>query len=342
MGIVLRQSFKATIFSYIGAVIGVLNIVLVSPYCLSPEVIGLNRMFCESAMFLVFFVQLAVPQTAIKFFPYFKKDSDNSNRGFFAFFLIIPIIGLIIFGIIYIILKPLIINYFITNSKIFTSYFYYIIPFTVILSYLNVVETFATCLYRIVIPKMIREIIIRILNILIIFLFYFKLLSLNQFIISLIGIYFTGFLLNLFYLRKFLRISFKINFKWIDKNLVKQIIYYTIFIILGGIGSAIAGKIDVFMISSKLGISQTGIFTIAFYMIAIIEIPSRALMQISAPIVSEAIKNNDIKNIESIYKKSSINQLIVGGGLFILLWININNIFRIMPHGNLYECGRYV
>ena len=43
MGIVIRQSIKASIVSYAGAVIGAVSTIFIYPYFLSPELIGLNR-----------------------------------------------------------------------------------------------------------------------------------------------------------------------------------------------------------------------------------------------------------------------------------------------------------
>ena len=37
-----------------------------------------------------------------------------------------------------------------------------------------------------------------------------------------------------------------------------------------------------------------------------------------------------------------MNQLLIGGFLFILIWGNVNNIFQIMPHGEIYQKGKYV
>jgi len=77
-------------------------------------------------------------------------------------------------------------------------------------------------------------------------------------------------------------------------------------------------------------------------MTSIIEIPSRATLQISSPFVSESLENNDIPRLKDLYVRFSSNQAIIGGLLLILLWANINSIFELMPNGDLYEAGKYV
>jgi O-antigen/teichoic acid export membrane protein len=51
---------------------------------------------------------------------------------------------------------------------------------------------------------------------------------------------------------------------------------------------------------------------------------------------------DDRKQIEILYKKSSLTQLVIGGLLFVLIWFNIENIFKIIPHGNEYAQGMWV
>ena len=341
MGIVVRQSAKASLVNYIGVAIGYFNVVYLYPYCLNPEIIGLNKILIDSAIFLAFFVQLSVPQAAIKFFPFFK-DEKQKHHGFFLLLMIFPIIGLLIFGSIFFLFNSNITTYFITNAKLFTDYIYIILPLTIFITYINILETYATLLLRIAIPRLIREIVLRLLNILIIVLFYFRILSLSEYILCLTGIYLLVLILNLFYLSKVLKISFKPDFKFLDKKLLKQILAFTSFVMISGIGANIVYKIDVFMISSKINLANTGIYTIAFYIITIIEIPARAILSIISPIVSESINKKDFANVDALYKKTALNEFLMGGFLFLLVWINIDNIFKIMPSGHLYQSGKYV
>jgi O-antigen/teichoic acid export membrane protein len=96
------------------------------------------------------------------------------------------------------------------------------------------------------------------------------------------------------------------------------------------------------MLSAYSGLRNTGIYTIAFFIATFIEIPKKSLSQVLIPLVSEANKNNDIGKLEELYKKSSLTQLIIGGFIFIIIWCNIANIFRLIPHGNIYSEGKWV
>jgi O-antigen/teichoic acid export membrane protein len=63
-------------------------------------------------------------------------------------------------------------------------------------------------------------------------------------------------------------------------------------------------------------------------------------MKISDPIISQSWKNNDLEHLKFLYKKTSMSQLVIGALLFIGIWGNESNIFRILPE--TYEQGKYV
>ena len=340
MGIVIRQSIKASIVTYIGAVIGYLNVVFITPYCLPPSIVGLGKVFIDLGFFLTFFAQLGLSSGIVRFFPFFKDNKNN--HGFFFLVMVLPLAGMLVFGLSYLFLKNWLTHYFVANSELLTHYLNYILPLTLVLVYLNICEIYTSCLLRIVVPKLIREIILRILNIWIILLFFFKIISLDQYMISIIGINGIALLLNFIYLAKISKLSLKPDFSFLNKSLIKQISTYLLFIMLGGIGTNLVSKFDVLMISSSINLTNTGIFTIAFYITSIIEIPSRSILQISAPLVSDALKNNHFEKLKDIYRKSSLNQFILGSFVLLLVWINVDNIFRIMPNGALYSQGKYV
>jgi O-antigen/teichoic acid export membrane protein len=132
------------------------------------------------------------------------------------------------------------------------------------------------------------------------------------------------------------------NKKGIPKELLGKIFPYMGFMLFAGIGSTIVTRVDAFMISSMIGLAGTGIYTISYFMSSIIEIPSRATMQISAPFVSEALDDNDIPRLKDLYVRYTSNQSLIGGFLLVLLWSNVDSIFRIMPNGDLYSAGKLV
>jgi len=332
---------KATIVSYFGACIGAFSVIYLYPKCLSPEQIGLTRVLLEAGLFFSLFAQLGMSNIAIKFFPYFQNPAKKNN-GFFFLITVIPIIGFLIFVIIFLLFQKSIGSLFAAKSKLFTEYILFVIPLTLFVIYINIYEAYSSLLHRIVVPKIVKEVIVRILTIAIIAMLFLHWINLHQFVILFTCIYGLAMILNLTYINLIQPISFKPQFGFFNRPLMKEMLLFMLYMIVAGSGSSIAGKIDVYMISTRISLADTGIFSIAFFIASFIEMPSRSIFQITTPFISNALKNNQIDVVDNLYKRTSLNQLLICGFLFLLIWANVGNIFSIMPNGHIFEKGKYV
>ena len=341
MGIVIRQSIKASIVNYIGAFIGFLTMMFVVTKFLSPEDIGLRSVIYEVALLFATLAQLGTSSSIMRFFPYFRNEEKNHN-GFFFYILVLPLIGCVVFIPLYLVLKEPIISFFGKESQLFTSYYYWVIPLIIFLAFWSVFESYSNVNMRIVVPKMVREVIVRLLLVVIYLLYGFHVINRDGFISTFIAVYGIALLIMFFYISRIAPISLKHDNSFVNKPLRKDIKNYTLVLIVGALGNSILGKLDLFMVSSELGFDFAGIYTIAFYMGTIIDIPARSITAISTPIAANALQKGDIDEANKLYKKVSLNQLIIGGLLFVLVWINIDNIFRIIPNGDIYAQGKWV
>lgn len=111
---------------------------------------------------------------------------------------------------------------------------------------------------------------------------------------------------------------------------------------MGNASATIIANIDSLMLSAYSGLGSAGMYTIAFFIAAVIEIPKRSISQVVIPIVSQANKDGDIPKLKELYQKTSLNQMIIGGLLFLGIWCNIDNIFKIIPNGEIFSPGKWV
>jgi O-antigen/teichoic acid export membrane protein len=132
-----------------------------------------------------------------------------------------------------------------------------------------VFETNANVLMRIVVPKLVREVVVRVLALVVYLVYAFKLLSLDGFVIAFCSVYAVATLINIIYLFSLNRISLKPDFKYITKSLRKDYLLYTLFLIAAALGGAITPSINTFFISAQMGLNYTGIFAIATFIAAI-------------------------------------------------------------------------
>ncbi len=341
MGIIIRQSIKSTIVVYAGLLLGYINILLLSPLVLSPEQIGLTRVLYDGGYMFAVLAQLGIWSVATKFYSYFR-DKKNNDNGFLFYLVSIPLIGFTIVCLLLLIFKQQVTGLFITKSPLIVEYYYYFIPLIFITMYYQVFETYSSLQLRIVVPNMLREVLTKVLYFLIIILLLYHLINFKNFINFYVLTFGISLIILILYLRSMREFHLKPNFKFLKPKLRKQISVYWVFVFFGSLGAFALARMDVIMLSSLSGLYFTGIYSISYLLGNVIEVPRKAIAQISVPIISEAWKNNDVNKIEEIYKKTSINQTIFTGMIFMLIWINIDPIFSLIPNSSIYISGKYV
>ena len=341
MGIVIRQSAKNLTVIYAGLVIGYINTLWLYPLVLSTEQIGFIRIIVSVSFLLASFASLGAINMPAKFFPYFNNIKKQHN-GFLFFLILLGLIGFVLFTIIFLSFKEVIFSIYEENAALLTEYFYYFIPFTFIALYLGIFQAYTIIQQKPVVPNFIKEVAIRLFIVISLLLFFFQSVSFNGFVKLILISYAIALLFQIIYL-KFEKLLFiKPDFSVFRSKYLKSIFIYGLFILLGNASGLIITNIDNLMLSAYKGLRVTGIYTIAFFIATVIEIPRRSLSQSVISLVSEANKNNDIKILDSLYKKSSINQLIIGALIFIGIWCNVENIFHLMPKSEIFIQGKWV
>ena len=166
---------------------------------------------------------------------------------------------------------------------------------------------------------------------------FFEFITKSEFIFYLTIAYVLRTLVMLFY--AFNVYLPKFYFKLPDN--FSEIIKYSLYIILAGSAGAILLDIDKIMIPGKETMEKAAYYTVAVFIGTFIEAPSRAMSQILQPLTSKSLNESDTKEVESLYKKSSINLLLVGGLFFILVNCGVHELFKLMPEKG-YAGGEYV
>lgn len=341
MGIVVRQSIKGTLMNYLGVAIGFVTTFFVMTKYLTQEEIGLTRVMADAALLLSGLAALGTNTSALRYYPYFR-DKASRDHGFFGWTLIVPLVGFVIFTVLFFVFKDFIISKFSDESPLFVDYMYLVIPMAFFMMYMTVFETNANVLMRIVVPKMVREVGVRLFTLGDYILYITGVISLDGMVIGLCLAYLVATLLNIIYLLCLSKISFKIEPGHISKWLRRDFLYYTLFLTVAAVVGNIIPSINTFFISAKMGLAITGIYTIAAYMANLVEMPYRSLSAISRPIISQAMKDNDTQRASMMCKSVSMHQLIAGAFVFFMIWINIDLFFELLPNGEKYVDGKWV
>ena len=173
----------------------------------------------------------------------------------------------------------------------------------------------------------IKEVFGRLCVSFLLFAVYLKLLNAEEFIYAVVFVYFLRMVIMKIY-------AFHLYFpkiQWIGfpRN-IKEILSFSMYIILAGSAGTILLEIDKFMIPQMKQIAEVAYYSVGVYIASVIGIPSRAMQQIINPITAKALNSNNLEEVDDLYRKSSLNLLIVGGLLFLLINVNITELYQII------------
>ena len=326
MGIIQKQGIKSSIFIMIGFVIGAINLLVLFPMFFSKNDQGLVRAMIDIGATLSVFCTLGTLPVVYKFFPFYNHYLGPKKNELPFLTLIINFIG---FGLLLWIgweNKDFIIRK-LGKSPSLATYFNYVYPYTFFLLIFYWLEAFAWGLQKGVFTNFLRETAVRILTTMLILAFGLKWLNLDQFILLFSGIYVIPTLLLIYNLSKSQAWSIRsFRISNVTRRLKGKMLNFALFVFAGQFFNLLARTNDTFMIVGLRGLSDAGIFAIATYVAAIMEIPQRSLNAISIPILAKSWKDKDFANIKHVYHKSVSNLLAVGLLLFGLIWLNIENL----------------
>ncbi len=170
MGVIKRQSIKGTIYSYTGTVIGFITAGLLFPRFLTTEQIGLLTLLASYSTLFSVFASLGFTSVIIRLFPYFR-DESKQHHGFFFLTTAVTALGYLLSVLLFLLLKPLIINDSIEQSPLFVNYLY-LTPFlTLFLLLYSIFDSYNRALFNATYGTFLTEIFQRLAILLLIILF---------------------------------------------------------------------------------------------------------------------------------------------------------------------------
>ncbi len=332
MGKILKTTIKSGLINYIGVIIGFISLLFIQTKVLTESEIGVIRLILDKALLVMPFFLFGIHSVASRFYFYFENSKKEYN-SFITFLFVAPLSLFVIGAIIY--------N--LTNFSIEIPNIFHIFLVLFFLIYIQIFESYLSIKQKVVFPYFLRYIVFRLLYIVLIFLYYFNIITFDILKYFYVAIYLIHFLILITYFFKHLKYSFKIDFSFFNSPVFKEIITYCSFLILGAGSGVLVSKLDTIMLE---GITNNqgfvGVYTIAFAMASVIEVPRRPILKLSIPLLSKNLKENKMLEVLKLYKQSAINLVIIGTVLFSLIWLNIDLIFNFIPNSDIYLKGKYV
>jgi O-antigen/teichoic acid export membrane protein len=331
MGIIQKQTLKGSVYSYIGVLVGFLNMAILSPKIFTPEQIGLTQVMIAIATILSQLGNLGFIDLSNRIFPWFR-DVATKNRGFLGLGLLVTLTGTVIVVILLIFNLDFVVHTYAGSTSLLDDYSSLLPLLLVLTIWFSFFDNYVKILYNAVLGTFLRDLFIRIVNLGLIGLFYFGAIDfdiyvllyvLNQGLPSLVVLIVWLVRKKEFVIGKF--------WLWIDRPMARQLLSLSIYGFIVGLSGIAISNIDKFLIYYYIGLEPAGIYTISFFFATLIMIPGRSLGKIAIPVIADAWKRNDLRTIDEVYTKSCVNQIAIGVLLVAGIIGNLDNIYRILP-----------
>ena len=325
MGIVANQSIKNSIYMYTGMFLGALSVVVFYPnvFYNHPENLGLLQIIVASSTIIHTITYLGAPRILIRYFP---KVNDKNQLISLSF--LIPSIGFLLFALFYYFFNDLLFLFF-NADDIFQENFHFVFILVLFLSFYEILSSLSRSLLNATLPIFLKEIFLKGSFILLLTLHWLNFISFTLFLFLYVSVYFLMIIILFYKIIKKYKYKPTLRFDNIES---RNILKYGMYVLIGGSSAMIVSKVDMMMIAHIMpDLENVAYYTIPFFIGNSVLIPSRSIASIASPLLAKAWKQNDISTIKEIYLKSALNQFLFGSIIFLVIWLNIDDILSILP-----------
>ncbi|MBC3759012.1 polysaccharide biosynthesis C-terminal domain-containing protein [Hyunsoonleella sp. SJ7] len=325
MGIVASQSFKNVISTYGGFAIGAINTLFLYTEFMSDEYYGMVGYMLSLAFVVMPLLAFGAHNTLVKFYSSFK--TRIALHSFLTLMLFMPLLFIIPLASINFIAYDTIASFLSKQNDIIQHYLWHALIISGALAYFEIFFSWAKVQMQTVFGNFMKEVFHRVGTMLLLFLLYFRVISIEQFMTGLVVMYVLRMLTMMLY-------AFSIKLPVIMFRRVislRKILSYSILIIIAGSIATILLDVDKVMLGYYIPIEEIAYYNVAIFIAAVISVPQRSMHQILLPLSAKFLNDRDFESLGDLYKKSSLNLFVVGGGIFLLIILNINQLYLIIP-----------
>jgi O-antigen/teichoic acid export membrane protein len=325
MGIVLNQSFKNTIITYIGFAIGGINTIYLYPVFLGATYYALSNYILSSANVIMPIFAIGMQNTLVKFYSQYETNEERSRflsfTVLFPFLVIIPmlLIGFYFFDEILL---------FLSKKNLIVKKFIWLIPFIgICMAYFEIFYAWLRVHMHSVFGNFIKEVGLRSASLFLLIGVDYNWITVEGFVYATAVVYFLALVITMFYAFSIQKPDFQFE---IPKN-TKDVLVYTFYIILSGSVANLLLDGDKMILNQYMNIENIAYYSVATYIALVISVPSRSMHQIVYPITAKLMHENKHDEMNILYKKTSINLQMVGGYVMLGIFVNINKLYEMVP-----------
>lgn len=315
-----KQAVWFTLINYVGVVIGMVSTLFIYPQ--DKDLLGIIRFVDGFAQILYPIMVLGASTALLNFQP---KLNDFLQRKLFSYSMI-SIFWMIVFSGVGV---ALLYAFASLENK---EYYGFAFAIAICLAYVDLFKRQATNLQKLAIPTFFEKIIPKLsLPFAFILMVYF-----SQSIPTGLSVYLLSFVFMLVllgvYLSRHFTPAYTLNFKDLFQEVSKKNYYqYSLYAFCASLGSFFAFRIDSVMIPEFLSNEANGDFNIGVNLANALMIPATGVFALYSPIISKALKENDLSLLKIKYAEVAKNLFFIGMILYGCVLLGMHDFFQLLP-----------
>lgn len=325
MGIVLNQSVKNTVITFIGFAIGAANALFMYTHFLGEDYYGLTAFLLSSANIMMPLMAFGIQNTLVRFYAEHQTEEDKSR--FLNLVLVLPLLIIIPVFLTLFFFYPETASKLSVENPIIYDYVWIIPVIGLFMGYFEIFYAWVKVHLKTVFGNFLKEVLLRVFISIFLFAVYFGWITTIQFVYSLVFIYLTMMLIMAFVAFKIRRPQFHLKFP----KEKKEIIIYSAFIIFSSSIAVMLLDIDKFMIGQYIPLKEAAYYSVAIFIALTISVPIRAMHQITHPVTTDLMARKKHTELNDLYKKASITLQVIGGLIMLGILTNIHQVYALLP-----------
>jgi O-antigen/teichoic acid export membrane protein len=340
LGIIQKQALRTTVLSLFGSVFGSVTRIGMSLLITEAQIGLMQLLDAISGLFSIIF-SLGYEQVLSKLFPTFR-DEEKGHHGFLVFGIMLSLVGTALSFLIYYFFS----DFFLTDNpqtnQLFKAFSFLVFPLIFFRIVFRNLDGYAKMLFSTVIGVFLDGFVSKLILACGILAFYLTYID-YEYLLYVYTICFSipGIVIAVYAFAKTKNIVLP------HKSLVgsgnrKRLGEYMLFGIMVSASGSIVLYVDSVMVNKLISLEALGVYSILFFAARLIAIPAKGIIRISNVVIAESWKKNDLKNIQDIYSKSCLNQMLIAAFMFGVGWACLDTVMQFSPKLASYSAHIYV
>ncbi len=317
MGIFEKQGISTSIGSYVGVVLGYVNMGFLYPNLLQDEDFGLIRLLISGTVMLSFLAELGLSTSVIKFYPTFKNSKKETSR-LFSLVLLIGTISVTTLCIFLTYTSDTFKPFFDSDFELFLSHNREVVIMTVGITISEIIFGISRAQLQSTAPVFIKEVFLRIAQTILILLAEFQKISFDLFALIFALLYPLQAIGTIIFLK--IQDKLHLSSKLPSKTKIKEVINYSLYMAMMKIPNNAMSHIDVIMLGLLTNLKDVAVYSVSAFLSSLVVVPSKALNQVSTPILSLEFQSGNLDEVDKIINQTSGTIFYVVG--FTLIYVN--------------------